>query len=342
VSVTLVPFAEEHIAQAARLLAARQRRDRVSVPELPRFENAEAACVALREDLAEPGMAGVAALRAGDLAGFLLGAPVLGDPTRVFAGFMRPRSAEIFYSSHAVDGDARDGLYRQMYAALAEGWLRDGLTGHYVTIPADPATAEAWLDLGFARFIELGVRSTSGVLASPDAAASAIGVRRAEPADAEAVQALAAELFRSFADTPIIVPFMPETDAARRKLVADLLADDACPDWLAFSDGRLVGMQLFVEPTSPEWHLAKQQAPERCVYCFLACTAPEARSRGVGAALFARSMTWAREAGYERCAAHYLTASRAAPFWRDLGFRPISQWLCRVVDERAIWAHGRD
>jgi GNAT superfamily N-acetyltransferase len=101
-------------------------------------------------------------------------------------------------------------------------------------------------------------------------------------------------------------------------------------------------MQLFVEPTSPEWHLSRQQAPERCVYCFLACTVPEARSRGVGAALFARSTTWAREAGYEHCAAHYLTASRATPFWRGLGFRPISHWLSRAVDERVIWAHGRD
>jgi GNAT superfamily N-acetyltransferase len=343
VSVTLVPFGEEHVEQAARLLAARQRHDRVCVPDLPpRYEDAETASVALRDDLAEPGMAGVAALRAGDLVGFLVGAPVLGDPTRVFAGFMRPRSTEIFYSSHAVDPIAGAGLYRRMYAALAEGWMRDGLTAHYVTIPAHPRIEDEWRDLGFARFIELGVRDTSDAVASPSGAERSIEIRLAEPGDAEAVQTLAAELFRSFADAPIFVPFMPETDAARRKLEADLLADEGCPAWLAFLDGQLAGMQLFVEPTSPEWHLAKQQAPDRSVYLFLACTAPDARSGGIGAALLARGMSWAREAGYERCAVHYLTASRAAPFWRGLGFQPISQWLSRVVDERAIWAHGRD
>jgi len=61
---------------------------------------------------------------------------------------------------------------------------------------------------------------------------------------------------------------------------------------------------------------------------------------GVGAALFARTMAWAREAGYDDCMVHFLTASRAAPFWRGLGFQPVSEWMRRLVDERAIWAHG--
>ena len=98
--------------------------------------------------------------------------------------------------------------------------------------------------------------------------------------------------------------------------------------------------QLFIEPGSPHWHVSALQAPDDGVCLFLACTMPEMRSSGVGAALFAHTMGWAREAGYERCVARYVTASRAAGLWRGLGFRPVSHWLSRVIDERVIWAHG--
>jgi len=67
---------------------------------------------------------------------------------------------------------------------------------------------------------------------------------------------------------------------------------------------------------------------------------PEARGTGVGPALLARSLASAREAGYDACLLHYLTASRAAPFWRGLGFRPVSHRLRRFVDERATWGRG--
>ena len=130
------------------------------------------------------------------------------------------------------------------------------------------------------------------------------------------------------------MPFLPETASERRRFVADHLADAASPHWLAFANERLVGMQIFVEPHSPHWHQPALETPPRALYLSLACTAPEARSLGVGAALSAHTMAWARETGYDCCMAHYLTASRAASFWQGLGFRPVSYWLNRTIDER--------
>src|SRR3712207_7681250 len=40
---------------------------------------------------------------------------------------------------------------------------------------------------------------------------------------------------------------------------------------------------------------------QRTVYLFIVCTVPEARSTGVGAAFFLRTMAWAREVGYDFC-----------------------------------------
>jgi hypothetical protein len=36
----------------------------------------------------------------------------------------------------------------------------------------------------------------------------------------------------------------------------------------------------------------------------------------------------------------FMTASRADPFWRTFGFRPVSYLLRRVADDRVAWVHG--
>jgi hypothetical protein len=60
----------------------------------------------------------------------------------------------------------------------------------------------------------------------------------------------------------------------------------------------------------------------------------------VGAALFARTMEWAREMGYDDCTVNYFTASRAARFWQGVGFRPVTYWMRRILDDRIAWARG--
>jgi GNAT superfamily N-acetyltransferase len=62
---------------------------------------------------------------------------------------------------------------------------------------------------------------------------------------------------------------------------------------------------------------------------------------GVGAALLAASMEWARERGYEWCLLNFLPANiLAARFWTRSGFEPLGYRMIRVVDERIAWARG--
>jgi GNAT superfamily N-acetyltransferase len=98
---------------------------------------------------------------------------------------------------------------------------------------------------------------------------------------------------------------------------------------------------MFVEPTSPLWHQSALSTPRAAVYLHIGFTRAAARSGGIGAALVDRTMAWAREAGYDCCTAHWVTASRAAAFWQRQGFRPVTHWLHRAVDERATWADSR-
>jgi GNAT superfamily N-acetyltransferase len=340
-SVTIVPFTADHLDAAASLLAARHRRDRAWVPALsPVYEDPAAARPVLDDLLTADGGCGVIALRDGAVVAYLLGAPVLRSPTDAFAAFHHPRAAEIPYDGHAAAPADGAALFPRLYAVLAQEWVSHGLVGHYITIPANPDASEPWWDLGFGRFIALSVRTTPPAERVRQNEMD-ITIRRATPDDAVAVQALTTEFFRTVADPPIFVPFLPETAAERQRFVAEHLADPGCPVWLAFADDRLVSLQLFVEPTSTHWDQSPLATPQRTVYLFIACTAPEARSTGVGAAFVDRTLAWAREAGYDHCTAHYLTSSRANPFWRGLGFQPVSYWLFRAVDERVIWANGR-
>src|SRR5215213_2523793 len=67
-------FTEQDIDEAARLLAARHRRDRMRTPALsPRFDDAAAVRSGITAELAKPLTHGVVAVRDGDVEGFLIG-----------------------------------------------------------------------------------------------------------------------------------------------------------------------------------------------------------------------------------------------------------------------------
>jgi hypothetical protein len=136
---TIVPFAEDHLDGAARLLAQRHRAQRVVEPGLdPRYEDAAAARQEIEEILGGDGASGTAAVSGDELVGFLIG---------------RPRDASwgpnvwVDPAGHAV---AQAELVRDLYAVAAERWVTDGLTSHYAMVPAtDPALVDAWFRLGF-------------------------------------------------------------------------------------------------------------------------------------------------------------------------------------------------
>jgi len=72
----VVPFSDEHLEEAAGLLAARHARHRETEPLLPaRFEAPAAAQEELEQAWRAEGSSGAAAFRDGRLVGYLIGAP---------------------------------------------------------------------------------------------------------------------------------------------------------------------------------------------------------------------------------------------------------------------------
>jgi GNAT superfamily N-acetyltransferase len=333
-SLDVVPFAAAHLDAAAALLAARHRRDRRRARALPaRFEEPAAARPLLEEALAEKNAIGAAALRGGRLVGFLLGAPAPVDPTHFFSVFQRPRAGAIPVFGHAtVPGEARE-VYAALYAVLAARWLASGLDAHYVHIPAgDRAALASWFALGFGHDDTLAVRDMAPVAPLP-ATMLPVTVRRATTADVVVLADQAVAVLEWLTAPPTCLPPPPDrAKADLQAMIAALLADPALAQWVALRGSEVVGSQLF-DASTP--YLADLVAPERAIYLLGAYTTPAARGQGVGRALLAESLQWAREAGHAWCALSYIPANPAGSgFWEQHGFQPLVYRLCRQLDER--------
>src|SRR5262245_58248443 len=290
----IVPFATTHRDPAAALLAARHRRVRETTSALPAsFETAAVAGAVLDATLRWPGMAGVAALDGDRLVGFLAGAMVLMPPTNRSAPFLAPRAGVVPYHGHATAPEAASEIWAAMYEALAPAWVDAGCYAHYVHLaPCEAGAEEAWRGLGFARDTVAALRSTD-----PPAATTTSGleIRRARPDELATVRRFSNALLAHHARPPMYVPQLREAERDERTYQANLLADPTCAHWLAFRDGEAVGMQSFVPPPA---FLSPLIVPEAATYLLQGVTLPAARGSGVGRALLARSMAWAREAGH--------------------------------------------
>lgn len=97
-------------------------------------------------------------------------------PTSSLAGWAS-EPADSPYLSHII------------YAALAERWVASGIAAHYITLPAHAATVEPWLDLGFGRYVDFGLRETLFEADRADAVGIDLELRRARPDDLTSIQA---------------------------------------------------------------------------------------------------------------------------------------------------------
>jgi ribosomal protein S18 acetylase RimI-like enzyme len=312
----LRPFGEEHLDAAGELLAARHRRHRAAEPLLPvRFEDVAAARSEVEAAWRSEGAAGAVALRGRSVVGYLVGAPT---DDAVWGA-----NEWVDVAGHGVEEpeDARD-----LYAAVAEGWVDEGRTRHYVVVPAaDEPLVDAWFRLGF------GQQQASGIREVPDEPWPE-GVRRAEPRDLDSLVELAPLLADHQLRAPVFSGRALDLDREelRRDIEADL-ASGTAGSFVAEVDGRIVGNFEVrpVEDSSLHTSLARR---ERASYLAWAATLPEVRGSGAGLALTQACFAWAREAGYETMVTDWrVTNLRASRFWPRRGFRPTFLRLYRSI-----------
>jgi GNAT superfamily N-acetyltransferase len=325
---------QRHLEAAAALLAARHVRDRAREPELPAVYEVPAACrVHIEQAIERPDWYGAVAYDGNTLAGYMIGSPQLFPPTHVLAAFFPPRSMSIGYASHAASPGAEYDIYRELYAEVAAHFVDRGFFDHIAGIAAsDAGVAEAFASLSFGRHSVAAMRGVGPT----ERHAAEVQVHQASTEDADVVYRLTEELNLHHARAPIYWPYLRETDPASHEMSLTLLNDPANAHWVAYEDGRPVGMNTFMPPA----FLSAMTVPEKTVYLFQGIVTQDARAGGVGTALLSRAAAWAREQGYEHIGLHFASPNlQGANFWQSSGFRPMEFGIRRRVDERIAWAN---
>ena len=306
----VVPFSEDHVPDAGRLLAARHRRHRSDEPLLPAaHEDPEVAAASVAAAFREQAASGAVAVRGGRVVGFLLGAP---KPSGTWGPNVWVESAE-----HAVE---RAEDVRDLYAAAATRWVEEGRTAHYAVVPAhDPALVAAWFRLAFGHQHTHGIREVAPGPAPPPAGTV---VRRGVADDAPALAHLDLELPRHQALAPT---FSAGPRGSYEESLAELeqdVDDPAFATFVAEVGGRVVGSAVGCSLEVSGSHTGPAR-PENAGFLGFAAVLPAVRGRGVGHALGEAVLAWCAEQRHTCVVTDWretnLLSSRA---WPALGFRP--------------------
>jgi ribosomal protein S18 acetylase RimI-like enzyme len=316
-------FGRSDIGEAARLLAARHRRDRRRDHRLPSEFETQEVCAPRIEALLPHGI-GVAAFRDRRLVGYLI--------SKTAPPHEAHRRAYVPLEGHAIADSETGETYRQMYAALAPQLIRRGLFDHQVHIAAlDGLASDAFFTLTFGQGFHVAARPLDNL-----ARAGAIcQVRMGGPADIDAVMRLVVALDIQSAEAPSFMPAIGNSPAFRTYLEGALRRTDKV-FWLALLDGHEAGMMFAGRPEEPGLDRGFDSA-----HIFEAIVEDGARSRGIGTTLFQHCLVWARENGYQQLSLDYRSHNlQGVRFWLGHGFTPVSTILQRRLDPRLAWADG--
>src|SRR5947207_1931339 len=159
----VVPFSDEHLDDAAALLAARHARHREAEPLLPELANPLAP---VEQEWQTEGASGAFAPGRG----YLIAAPI------TFRGITWMRAG---MAGQAIEGD-REAM-RDLYAAAAQRWVDEGHRQHAVFLPAqDAELVDAWFRLSFGASAAMAIRETGAAAAPFDAG---VAIRPGTPDD---------------------------------------------------------------------------------------------------------------------------------------------------------------
>jgi GNAT superfamily N-acetyltransferase len=301
-------FSEEHLDDAAELLARRHRRHLASgalVGEEPDFR------AEVEQAWRTEGASGSVLVEDGGLRGYLVAEPRTFAPLTWFV-------ADV--AGFALEGDAE--LARDLYAHAAARWVEDGHTRHAVYLPAsETEQIDAWFRLSFGASAATAAREIA-----PESFESEVVVRDGTPDDLEDAARLDRAMAESMDPAPSFsgIELQSQEDAVEDW--RDTWDDEQFVHFVAELDRRVVGHLVLYNGRRG------LRIPADSIDLAAASTEPEARGAGVGRALTAHAFTWAHTHGYRVMTTDWrmpnLLASR---FWPKRGFRPTFLRLYRSV-----------
>jgi GNAT superfamily N-acetyltransferase len=205
----------------------------------------------------------------------------------------------------------------------AQPGLDDPDTAATVSWPSrDVEGVAALLHHGLQPMAVVAVRPGRSRLGQQEELPPGLRIRRAGPADLDAVVPLEHEVVRYDAWFGEVID-RPWTADALRAEAATALAGDEPWVWLAERDGQPVGVLNAQRPAGAAW-IAPLTGAGPVAYNLLTGVSPAERGAGVGAALTARFHAAAAAAGVAVTLLHHTQLNpRSVPFWSQQGYRPL-------------------
>lgn len=314
------PFSDEHLEDAARLLAERHRRHCAVEQLLPaRFESPADALQEVTAAWKVDGASGVTAFRDGKAVGFLIGS------ARDAAIWGNNRWVD--YAGHAAEA-AED--IRDLYAAAAARWVEEGADNHYPLVPTfDPAVVEAWFRIGFGQQQGHGVREVARV--ARETSTDGIEIRKPTPDDIDRLIDIDLALPRHQRESPVFSRRPVPTEQESRDEWARTFSAGDEELFIGCVEGRPVAVFSLVDGSRSSYFQGLAR-PEQSCYLAYAATLPDFRGSGVGVALTDASFAWAAEAGYSSMGTDWrVTNLLASRFWPRRGFRTTFLRLYRHI-----------
>jgi ribosomal protein S18 acetylase RimI-like enzyme len=317
--VEVVPFREEDLEDAARLLAARHTRHRRAEPLLStRYEEPTAALREVEGNWHAADASGAVARRDGRAVGYLLGAPrrrkIWGDNVFVES------------AGHAVE-EAEDA--RDLYGLAAGRWVEEGRTRHTVLVPAQDGTLlDAWWRLGFGQQHAHGARE---VPAGTDVELPAgFEIRPPREDEIEALVDVDLALPDHQRASPVFGGHMVTRDDSRQEW-RETFDKGEETILICAVEGQPVACWAFV-PVERSGEHGALLCPEDACFLGFAATLPEYRRSGIGVALTQAGLAWAAEEGYAAMLTDWrVTNLLASRFWPRRGFRTTFLRLYRSI-----------
>jgi predicted N-acetyltransferase YhbS len=302
----IVPFADEHVDGAAALLAERHARHRAAEPLLPADVDFRAELEKERDELG-----GAVALDGDEVVGYLVGK-------------RREDHVGPHVWSHIAGHAVREPeLTRDLYTAVADGWVAAGLTRHFVWVPAFPELIDPWFRLSFGASAALGTRET----APEQVPEVGVEIRESTPEDIRAAAELEREMQAAMVPAPSFGWATPDEKATLVDEWKDVWDEpETYRHFVAERDGSIVGhIHLYRRPHD-------LRVPRDSIDLAQASTRPSERGTGVGVALTGHVLRWAYEHGYPTMITDWrMTNMFASRFWPRRGFRQTFLRLYRAL-----------
>jgi GNAT superfamily N-acetyltransferase len=311
-TLSIIPLQEEHIEDAADLVARRYRSLRKDLPLLPtRYEDASIIAGLLESLGSHP--TGVAAIRGGRLVGFLSGFQL--DELLGKRFVFSPEWA------NAAEIDESRRIYEEMYASLSPQWVRQGYHIHAVSLLGhDHSGIEAWQWLGFGFAAVDALRPPLSIQSSRQD----VHIRQACADDAHRLGELLTALERHLSSGPVF--WLHDLEPAEA-----WLSRPVTEVWLAERDGEALGTMTLTPDLTGGCDILQDK---HTIHITNAFVKQHARTQGIGLALVNRCLERAVMRGFTRCAVDFEAANvLAARFWLR-HFEPACYTLIRWIDER--------